>query len=100
MREGASLHTADELSLLLVDDLSACGVPLTFGQNFERERLASILARDTNPSSGCAWFNDPDEADAAQWLAEQVESSADGLWVIRNDGYCIVRPHADCPLLD
>ena len=100
VREGASLHTADELALLLVSDLNDCGVVIGPNAVVELVRLQEILARDTDPVSGCGWFADPDDAEAAQDLAQRTESNIGNLWVVQNDGYVIVRPHDDCPLLD
>lgn len=100
VREGASLHTADELTLILIEDLVGCGVPLTDLERDELRFLNAQLSANTNPHSGCGWFSAPDVADSARWLADRIESKANGLMVISDDGYVIVRPHPDCPLLD
>ena len=100
IREGASLHTANELSLLLADDLRDCGVVFSDDQTRRYDELSKRLSAAENPTSGCAWFAEDDDAQAAHELAYELEIQADGLWMLSDDGYVIVRPHADCPLLD
>ena len=98
VREGASLRTADELTLLLIEDLVSVGAELSATGRIDFKRLTDALERDRNPETGTAWFSDPDDADAAQDLAFQVEQYVGDLCVIRDDGYRIVRPSGDCPL--
>lgn len=98
VREGASLHTADELSMILIDDLVSVGAELSPWGRTERDRLSAALEASRDNVSGTAWFADPDDADAAHSLADQLEGYVADLWIIRDDGYRIVRPHADCPL--
>lgn len=100
IREGASLHTGDELTLLLVTDLVDCGVILSEADADELKRLEAALEADWNPESGTSWFSDRDNAEAAEDLASRVESEGGDLWVMHNDGYVIARPHDDCPLTD
>jgi hypothetical protein len=97
-REGASLRTGDELTLLLVSDLKDCGVALSEDEAAALARLEQKLEADRSPHSGVAWFSDQGDAEAAQELSQAVEGKADGLMVIHEDGYRIVRPHEDCPL--
>ena len=99
-REGASTRTGDELTMVLIDDLQSVGAELSVWGKQELTRLESALEASRDPVSGCAWFNDPDDADAAVSLADQLEAYVADLWVIHDDGYRIVRPSKDCPLLD
>jgi hypothetical protein len=98
IREGASQRTADDLTLVLIDDLVSVGAELSAFGRLELERLTAAAERDRDPVSGCMWFSDPDDADAARTLADQLESYVADLCVIHDDGYRIVKPAADCPL--
>lgn len=89
IRQGAALHTADELSLLLVSDLIDCGVKLSEIDMVTYSYLDDAL---TN-----AYDNDAQDASD---LAQMVEQDSDGLWIAHDDGYVISRPHDDCPLLE
>lgn len=91
IREGASQRTGDEITLLKIDDLVDCGVTLSPEDEAERERLSHALTD--------RWFEDADDAEAAEDLLTRVESNASDVWLISDDGYTIVRPHADCPLV-
>lgn len=98
VREGASQRTADDLTLVLIDDLLACGAELSAMGRFTLDELTAAAERDRDPVSGCMWFADSDVADAARDLAWQLENYVADLWVIHEDGYRIVRPSDDCPL--
>lgn len=100
VREGASLHTDDELSLLLVHDLVECGVKLSADDTAELARLQAALNAAYDPHAGTAHFSDPHDSSAAHELAVRADQDADGLYVARDGGYVISRPHADCPLLE
>lgn len=103
-REGASLHSADELLLLLVSDLVDCGTKLTEYDRAEYDRLRESLTRDSY--SGIERFPEPkgdkySDFEAAADLEMRVRSYAPSdLWINQDDGYTIVRPHSDCPLLN
>lgn len=99
IREGASLHTADELTMLLVEDLIQCGAKFDAKQKAEHCRLDDALTNAYDPATGTAWFSEDTDRDDALALATEIESSADGLYVVHEDGYVISRPHADCPLI-
>lgn len=90
VREGASLHTADELAMIEIDDLVSVGAELSAWGQAEYKRLEQALTD--------RWFDNPDDGEAARDLVTQLESNVADLWVIHDDGYRIVRPHADCPL--
>ncbi len=98
VREGSSVRTADDLTMVLIADLIGCGAELSPWGHAEYDRLSAALEQDRDPHSGCAWFSDPDNADAALSLAYQLESYVADLCVIRDDGYRIVKPTPDCPL--
>lgn len=97
-REGASLRTADDLVMVLIDDLVGCGAELSAWGREQYDRLSAQLESDRNPISGCGWFSNPDDGEAARSLADQLESYVADLCVIRDDGYRIVRPSDDCSL--
>lgn len=99
VREGASQRTGDEVTMVLISDLTEVGAALSAADKAEYERLMLALDDARDSASGCAWFSDSDDADSANDLAQRVESGLSDLWVIRDDGYRIVRPHADCPLV-
>ncbi len=99
IRDGASSHTADELTLLLVSDLVDLGVTLTSAQNDTYTYLTSKLHDNRDAHTGTAWFSDPDDAEAAVDLSDAVQANTEGLYINQDDGYTIVRPHANCPLL-
>lgn len=94
IREGASLRSADELTLIYLDDALAldpeCLAP--YGQSVKAEAEAP-------EAWDGSWLKDPDLADALRDVAWQVESYLSPLWTLWNDGYVIVRPSADCPLI-
>jgi hypothetical protein len=97
-REGASLHTADELAIIEIGDLVSLGAELSVWGRAEYVRLAVQLEADRDATSGVAWFSDPDDGEAARALADQLESYVADLWIVHDDGYRIVRAHDDCPL--
>lgn len=97
VREGASQRTGDELTMVLISDLVEAGVELSTEAKAEYERLMLALEDARDSHSGTAWFSGPEDAYSASDLAREVEGNTD-LWVIHDDGYRIVRPHADCPL--
>lgn len=96
-REGSSLRTADELVLLVCQDLVDLGAGLSpYG--------ADVLATATGYAAGCVsewgtmWFRDDGETrEELSTLADQLETDL-GVSVIWDDGYRIVRPTGDCPL--
>ena len=100
IREGASLHTADELTMIEIGDWLDVGANISVWGRAELARLESALEDSRDPVSGTAWFADEDDADSARSLAWQLENDQADVWIIREDGYVMVRPHADCPLLD
>ena len=93
-REGASLRTADELILILCQDLVDLGAGLSL---YGADVLAQAEAYVDQP------YPDDGDADyvgtfaALTTLADQLEADL-GVSVIWDDGYRIVRPAADCPL--
>jgi hypothetical protein len=100
-REGASTRTADELIEVLCLDLIGCGAEVSpWGQDV-LNRVAAAL--DDNRRMGVAWLPQGDKGDHMRRelvsLADQLESYVADLWVIHDDGYQIVKPSADCPLL-
>ena len=99
IREGASLHTADELALLLVADLVECGAALSESDATEFARLEAQLSADTDPHSGCGWFASEDDQTSAYELEDRL-TMPENLYVFRDDGYVTPRLHDDCPLLD
>lgn len=90
IRDGASQRTADQLAMGLVEDLLGFGVTLPDLAMTNYELLTGLLVDSS--------FEDPEDSEAASDLAREAEESTD-LWVIHDDGYRIVRPHADCPLV-
>jgi hypothetical protein len=98
-REGASTRTADELMLVLCQDLVDLGAELSpWGADvLARAEAAAVRCRD--PRTGTMWFDQGREPimDTLTMLADQLEADS-GLSVWMDDGYRIVRPTADCPL--
>lgn len=97
-REGASLRTADELTMVLISDLIACGAVASTDDLEEIARLENALENERSPVSGCAWFDDscalvaPIDAEIAYDIAQTLESTLpDGIQVYSDDGYRIVR---------
>ncbi len=94
-RDGASSRTADELTLVLIDDLISVGAELSpWGKDIVEQAEAQL---NDDPIDS-RWLEDPDLVDALMDVADQAEAYVADLWVIRDDGYRIVRPLADCPL--
>lgn len=98
-REGASLRTADELCVLFLDDAlsidPACLSP--YGLDVKTRAEAALEAsHDAHLSS---WLDDADLSDELRNVVGQVESYLDA-WTFWDDGYRIVQPSSDCPLLD
>jgi hypothetical protein len=94
VREGASLHTADELAALLIHDLVDNGWA-------ELSPFGADVLRDADEAFGRGerWLEDATLQESLFSVADQVESAAADVWVTHDDGYVIVRPHDDCPLL-
>jgi hypothetical protein len=98
-RAGASNRTADELTYVYVLDCFAIleqdPTPVA------RDILERVEAAGGN--SGWIDCDDDDEtsdlADELRDLAWQMESTI-GAWTFWDDGYRIVEPTDDCPLLD
>lgn len=94
LREGASLHTADELSLIFVLDVKAL-----VGADFLDERDQADLARIEAALADERWLgesDDSDEYDAADALYDLVQAaesaaSLGGYWVRWDDGFTIRR---------
>lgn len=96
-RELAS-RGADDLALTLINDLIECGAELPPNG---REELAAIEADyETDRASGIGHFISDDTFERATDLAEQLEQDRHDLWIIHDDGYRILRPHADLPAGD
>jgi hypothetical protein len=92
-RVGASSRSADELTRVYLEDardidgaiLSPYGV--------------GVLARVSDPAAWeGSWLADPALADELRDVAWQVEAALDA-WTVWDDGYVIVRPSTDCPLV-
>lgn len=98
IREGAGLRTADELTMILIEDLVSVGAELSVWGRDEYNRLSAALSASRNPKSGTAWFDNPDDGESARDLSHQLENYVADLWVIHDDGYRIVRPFDNCPL--
>lgn len=99
VREGASLHTADELTLILAADCVECGAVLSADHAAQLAELNKRAKIDRDPHSGCMWFTDPDDSESAQLIADTAESNLpDGIALFADDGYRIVRVSEDCPL--
>ena len=91
-RDGAAVRTADELARVFIDDATDIGAELSsYGADV-------VAAADAEFATGERWLT-ADAGEALLDLVHQVEATLDA-WVIWEDGYCIVRPSADCPLLD
>lgn len=94
-RDGAALHTADELCIVFLDDAQGidpqCLSP--YGKDVLARAEADMQAHESS------WIEDPDLADELRDVVSQVESyigpDVQTYW---EDGYRIVRPAADCPL--
>lgn len=101
VREGASTRTADELLSVFVHDAVSLGVTLSpWGQDV---LMRYDTALDNNRHMGVAWLPDgsglDDMMDTLRYQVE-AELSAMGLMSYFEDGYIIVRPTPDCPLLE
>jgi hypothetical protein len=94
------MRTADQSNMQLIEDLIGCGVKLTDDQAKEYSRLDDALTNAYDSYTGTAWFLEDEDQEAAEELSREVEQSAEGLYVDHDDGYTIVRPHDDCPLLN
>lgn len=92
IRDGASSHTADELSRLFIDDALSLGAELSATGTHTLAEIDEAFATDG------AWIDNPDLADALRDLTFQVEQYLGDLVVTWDDGYTIVRPTPDCPL--
>lgn len=93
-RVGSSNRSADELVLVFLDD--ALGIDPECLSPYGRSIKDEAEAPDAWEGS---WLRDPGLADALRDVSAQVESYI-APWVIWDDGYTIVEPSADCPLLD
>jgi hypothetical protein len=110
IREGASLHTADELLLLFCEDsaliLHDAGTASTPWADDVVWRATSALS-NVDEYTHCAWL--PDDS-AGERLRDELSTLADQLnadlstmdvphFSYWNDGYRIVMVAEDCPLL-
>jgi hypothetical protein len=93
-RVGSSNRSADELSLVYLND--ALDIDPECLSPYGRQIKAEAEAADAWEGS---WLKDPDLADALRDVTDQVESYLDA-WTVWGDGYVIVRPSPDCPLLE
>jgi hypothetical protein len=89
-REGASCRTADELCMVLIDDLICLHKAELSPAGTEVWLEASAAF-----AKGERWLSDPDLSEALSDLAFQVENNANDVMVFHNDGYTIVKPHAE-----
>lgn len=99
VREGASLHTADELSAIFLNDAVGLGAELSpYGQDVLK-RVSDTLS--ANESMGVAWLEDGELQDELQTVSNQVETELYtlGYSVYWEDGYRIVKVTGG-PLLD
>jgi hypothetical protein len=111
-REGSSIRTGDELLLVFCMDALDLIATVT-GEDRMTPWAGEVLA-DANENleasrgMGVAWLSIDPEGDAIrddlQTLANQLESDLGTLdashWTYWEDGFRVVRIHADCPLLD
>lgn len=93
-REGASLRTADELSVLFIQDAVSLGVELSV---WGKETLGYAQGDlSDNESMGVAWFSDneaeriQDEIGTLQWQVES-ELATLGYSVYWEDGFRILK---------
>lgn len=96
---GAAFGTADEQLVAEMRALVDVGAELSVAGSEEFDRLVWELEQSRDPVSGTAWFSDPDDHGAADWLVCQLESTIDH-HVYRDDGFTIVRLLPGCPLLE
>jgi hypothetical protein len=94
-REGASLRTGSESTVVQVEDCVGLGVELSAG---ERE----LLAEAKRALSGSErWIDDTDLAEALSETARDVAARLpEGVAMWSDDGYRIVRMREHCPLMD
>jgi hypothetical protein len=107
-RDGASARTADELTLVQIDDTTDVWRaemnddtydPLTPEHRADVERLRAQLDKDRTPVSGCAWFEDPDDADELREIADYRLDLPPNVTIDLDDGY-VIRKITGGPLLD
>lgn len=82
-REGASLRSADELALILIEDLVSLDAELSpYGCDIVAQAEAALV--------DSVWINDPDLAEALGDVARQIENTIGDYLVKHDDGYIIV----------
>jgi len=101
-REGASCRTADELAFVFLCDAEDI-LRSNSGGAPDADRVRAMLneysdAEWSRPDV-CGWLEDADVAQALHDDVNMVESWLSA-WTLWDDGYSIVVPTGDCPLLD
>ncbi len=107
-REGASTRTADALAYVFLDDVAtmfangALDVEVLTAEQWssltDMTHIYGAGAEWTREGSD-GWLDDPDVAQALHDDVTMVETwLPEGVWVMWEDGYRIVRVHDDCPL--
>lgn len=92
VREGASLRTADELTVQFIDDAVSLGAELSPWGKTVLQRAKKLLA--DNESMGVAWLPEGPDGDEVRddldTLTWQVEANLEPM-VYREDGYRIIK---------
>lgn len=97
-RVGSSNRSADELCLVFLSDAEDIQPGILSAKD---KKLISAAEADLAASGPfTSWIDDVDLAQAIGDIVQETESLLDDAWVIWDDGYTIVRPSADCPLLE
>lgn len=95
-REGSSSRSADELCVVFLEDAqeidAECLAP--YGRDVLERAQAALAA--AGPFSH--WFEDESLGEELRDVVRQVETRIDA-WTVWDDGYRIVKPSDDCPLL-
>lgn len=117
-REGSAVRTGDELAAVYVGDAASIFLTsiLAYIDDATNEMIVSgpysmtpgvtdaiVTADDyweAHPNGG--WCEDTDDSEALTDACRTMEDAlgAEGFWTLWEDGYIILKPTDDCPLVD
>lgn len=98
-RVGSSNRSADELMSVFLDDGAALLPETDRAPYLELATRVDAALESQGPFS--SWLDDTDLAEEMRDAADRLESDLGslGFWTFWEDGYVIVKPTGDCPLL-